>query len=367
MKHQSNKKGFTLVELLVVIAIIGILIGMLLPAVQSVREAARRTTCLNNMRQLGLAAQNFAAAKMRFPTNGGNANANTLDRYGETFQSIESGSWAFQLLPYIEQENLFNERGQAGYFGANEGIMGVNVPAFVCESRGPREYSGNLPALGTTPGFATDTEGPGLSVFGGDYATAAAAVPATVDNTDDRPTRNAEQANVWVGVVTKGFAANYNETSGNGPSDTVQRFAKIDSSAIGDGSSNTLFIGEKAVSSNAYRIDNIADWTTVPAQNTPNDVVATNIIAGNGFGQFGVGLFNTYREAINPPLSDRVQEGLNGQANFGFKRFGSAHPSNFNIALADGSTHSADLQIDLQAFQNLVAIDDGNVVNIDDL
>jgi len=84
MTSSSKRRGFTLVELLVVIAIIGILIGMLLPAVQQVREAARRTECLNNMRQLGLGAINFESAHMRFPSAGFNGSdtwwANAVQR-----------------------------------------------------------------------------------------------------------------------------------------------------------------------------------------------------------------------------------------------------------------------------------------------
>ena len=89
---QSRRNGFTLVELLVVIAIIGILIGMLLPAVQQVREAARRTQCANNMRQLALAAHNFESAHRHFPDSAAS--------------SLEGYSLIAKTLPFVEQANL---------------------------------------------------------------------------------------------------------------------------------------------------------------------------------------------------------------------------------------------------------------------
>ena len=94
--RSPKSRAFTLVELLVVIAIIGILIGMLLPAVQQVREAARRTECMNNSRQIGLAALNFESAHMRFPSI--NFEVPQLD--------IEAASNWLALMPFMEQEAL---------------------------------------------------------------------------------------------------------------------------------------------------------------------------------------------------------------------------------------------------------------------
>ncbi len=102
-KRQNQSAGFTLVELLVVIAIIGILIGMLLPAVQSVRAAARRSVCANNVRQIGLAIHNYESALNRFPEN--QIGPGLPDGSG-TYQTGYY-SWLVPILPQLEQNNLY--------------------------------------------------------------------------------------------------------------------------------------------------------------------------------------------------------------------------------------------------------------------
>lgn len=129
------KSGFTLVELLVVIAIIGILIGMLLPAVQSVREAARRISCANNIRQMGLASLNFESAHMKFP-----------ESYRQPPTAPTGRGWSGQalILPFIEQGNLFAsinfdleylDPSQTLDLGNGaQRLQSARVPAYLCPS-----------------------------------------------------------------------------------------------------------------------------------------------------------------------------------------------------------------------------------------
>jgi prepilin-type N-terminal cleavage/methylation domain-containing protein/prepilin-type processing-associated H-X9-DG protein len=125
--HVWRRYGFTLIELLVVIAIIAILIGMLLPAVQKVREAASRAQCQNNLKQIGLAIYSFEDAYQRFPA-GLYDPANTTT----TYNGSQWSTWMLNILPFVEHQNLYNQLGSS--------FTLTTIPLYYCPSE-PRGYA----------------------------------------------------------------------------------------------------------------------------------------------------------------------------------------------------------------------------------
>src|SRR5205823_1304658 len=128
----QRRSGFTLIELLVVIAIIAILIGLLVPAVQKVREAAARAQCQNNLKQIGLSMHNYESTFKRFPVGG-------LSSPISAGGAASNATALIQLLPYVEQANIYNQAdlNQSMQAARNDPLITTQeVPIFICPSDG---------------------------------------------------------------------------------------------------------------------------------------------------------------------------------------------------------------------------------------
>ena len=345
---QKRRSGFTLIELLVVIAIIGILVSLLLPAVQQVRAAARRTECANNLRQLGIATHNYLGTFGKFPpglecsTYDGSA---TTSPYRLNYYSYN----VFQkLLNYIEQNNLSNNWN----FGESATDARSNT----------LDQDGNM------------TEGAPSAVVIGTYT-------CPSDVLEDNPV-NLDYSNIGysqgyhgissylaaAGTFSTYFRSGNMEANGmfymTGPGskpasyqDNLVSNAKPPSDAgIVDGMSNTLLFGER------YHLDRVFD--DVLYENGDKAAFPLNhygawgwIGGGNGTGQ----VFGSTQERLNYRLPANATNSYS-YLNSRLSAFGSGHPDGANFTLADGSTRFIPNIIDYITYQALSTRKQGEVI-----
>jgi prepilin-type N-terminal cleavage/methylation domain-containing protein/prepilin-type processing-associated H-X9-DG protein len=360
-RTRPTEHGFTLVELLVVIAIIGILVALLLPAIQSAREAARRTQCKNNLKNIGLAIANFESANKVFPTGG---SKNLTTGYGLP-QNIEGGKplgvsrqglgWGFQILPYIEETAAYQ-------LTKTEDLQQIVMSLYVCPSRRQGrtaystaydaifafiDYAAAIPCGYQDPSRTTRydvttavplTPGPlralANSFFGGEKASFAGMT--TIPN-------NA----VYDGVIVR-CPWDWEKTVGT---TQVGKFASnvtglVKVAKITDGTSKTLLVGEKYVRSDAYdgpftgvnRNSDDRGWSDGYDADLLRSTCFPPVQDSDGIG-WSTFLRNYFDDDPGTPF-----------ALFNVFHFGSAHPGGINVVFADGSGHTINYDIDALVF-----------------
>jgi prepilin-type N-terminal cleavage/methylation domain-containing protein/prepilin-type processing-associated H-X9-DG protein len=266
-KYPQKKRGFTLIELLVVIAIIGILIAILLPAVQAAREAARHLQCVNHLKQLGLAQHNAHDALERL-IPGADRNISTGSGNRDT-----TVAWGLLIMPYMEMTALFNSFDKTGGDGmlasTNTNLAATVISHYLCPSAGQPEYdttaAGPLKILALYGDFEFTREkvsfrSSGFSSLYSGARTHYVAVHGAVENETDRASHKSysplSNPNPPVAASTPGYtayAAGCTESGApNGCMPAIQIMKRdemyIDLMRITDGTSNTIMISEDCAS-----------------------------------------------------------------------------------------------------------------------
>lgn len=329
MQIAKRRNGFTLVELLVVIAIIGILIGMLLPAVQSVREAARRVSCLNNMRQLGLALHNYESAHMAFPPSRLAPDDQLIPSSDTNHSNAESAfqSWTTLILPFVEQGNLSNRFDfDSAWFD--------------------RTGSNNIEVVSSTLQLFKCPSAPNVDAFDPYHCVGAAA--------GDYGSINEVKKKVYTEVLNIPDPGNYARSG------LLSKFKENRIASATDGTSNTLYVAECAgqpdvfIAGRRMTMDDFANYTDdkvvdfegrlCPTDGTgwadPDCGFSINGATGDGLNKYGPVMIN----AIN------VSEAY------------SFHTGGACFAMADGSAHFISDSIDAQTFVSLCTRAGGEVV-----
>jgi prepilin-type N-terminal cleavage/methylation domain-containing protein len=318
MKAQrSSRTAFTLIELLVVIAIIAILIALLVPAVQKVREAANITQCRNQLKQIGLAFQNHHDSFKVFPSGGTycpNDNIRVfIDGKHPADYTSQSWGWEYQIMPYIEQENLWAD-------ASDQLIAETVVPTYVCPSfRGPKVWP---VGFSITPNRAmTDYTGNG-GTFGyyGDG-----------DTSDIDYTNNSRNGAI---VPSKSY------------SQMVRKLTDIT-----DGTSSTLLVGEKYMYSSRCLTQSSCNDDQGMVDGWDNDTIV-----------FATGFDGTQGSPVLAPM--QINLSLPDQDGCGVN-FGGIHAT-CQVVFCDASVHSINYDINLQMWGWMFSINDGQALEFQD-
>ena len=327
-KLSGSRSGFTLVELLVVIAIIGILVALFLPAVQSARESARRVQCTNQLKQLGLAVQNFHAAKGAFP---------------RSRMRCHHGTWAMELLPYLEAQVLADLWDPSGEFYIQPpNMVQGQIATFYCPSRrSPPQVS--FPGAESFMGRAPDSMTGALS----DYAA------CTGDGVNgasilDYHFRGANGVFVC-------YADNF--ASCGGTSSNMKYNGEgfyVRAKSISDGTSKTLLIGEKHVPQEGFGLyrkfspsDSKFTFFFDNSIYNPDDYLTSSRYAGPSFGL-------AQSEDAAPRATDRAQIAGAG--------FGGSHPGICQFVFADGSVRPLSVEMNTDILGYLAHRRDGKTI-----
>ncbi|WP_146395970.1 DUF1559 family PulG-like putative transporter [Pseudobythopirellula maris] len=342
-------RAFTIVELLVVIAIIGLLVALLLPAVQGAREAGRRAQCKNQLRQIGLALQHHVGTYGVFPSGGVEPWPEVEDysSNGKPFGPQRQGlGWAYQLLPFLELR-------QAHQLDTTEAISGTPIELYFCPSRRPpTAYESRGQSFGWLIDYAALTPAPSREEVGELYFDAFlkdslgcsqgyAFWGVWNDSNSFEPADAETLGGAYTGfrgVIVRGSYLVEKGTRGAVTRllnyDRLTKFARIT-----DGASKTAVIGEKRINLAAYG----------------------GGLTGDDHGWSDGWDYDTVRSAFCPPQPDSPST-LNGLAEFATA--GSAHTAGMHVVMADGAVGMVDYQVDPERFNRLAHRSDGSSASL---